>query len=494
MKDEILRLDKVTRIVDGLTVLDNFNLHVFKQEIMGLICINAQGQKELMELLCKNLPIHYGRIYYNETIINHYMHSSLSNNKISIIEKQNRLVEDLTVADNIFILRQGFKKYIINKNVLNSQLEDYLDQLNIYIDGNELIMNLTAFEKSIVELLKAIVMGVKLIVIKDISNCISSEDLVKFQGFLRYYCQQGFSFIYICNHHEEAFKICDRVSLMEHGRILKVLDKKDFTREKMKPYYRGAYDESHKQKMIEKDKVIGGQNKGILQFQGIQTQHLKNMDFIIEKGECIVLLDVNHTVLTDIIHMMTGDQSVDCGNIFIDGNLFTKKDATKALSQGIGFIDENPSQSMIFREMSYLDNLSFLVEEKQTKIRLNKKIKKSIIREYEPLIGQDIYAKNVSILSTASLYSMVYYRFHLFNPKVLFCLQPFYGADMYLRKHIIKLIRDLKQKGITVIILAVNLSDSLMIADRLMVIKQGCLIGDYGAEDFHLFHNEATLI
>ena len=487
MKYEILRLDKVTRIIDGLTLLDEFNLHIFQGEIMGLVGINAHGQKELVELLCQNLPIHYGHIYFNEVMVNNYVNSSLSINKVSVIEKQSRLVEDLTVVDNIFVLRRGFKKYFINKGMLNAQLKLYVEALNIDIDGSELVLNLTTFEKSVVELLKAVVMGVKLIVIKDISNCVSAADLVKFQEILKYYCKQGFSFIYICNHHEEAFKVCHRISLMHNGKILKVLGQKEFTREKMQPYYIECFND------IKESKIDKKRKKGILQLKGIYTEHLKNMSFTIEKGECVTLLDMNNTVLTDIIQLMNGQIAASRGKIFIDGCLFSKQHAAKALKYGVGFIAENPIQSMVFKEMTYLDNLCFLVDAKRSHMKLNKRIQKSIIQEYEPLIGKDIYEKDVAPLSTAALYSMIYYRLHLFSPKVVFCVQPFYGADMYLRRHIIKLMGELKQKGITVIILAVNISDSLMVADRLIIIEQGRFSQEYDAEEFDFFNQEATV-
>lgn len=481
MKEEILRLEKVTKIVDGVTRLDNFNLHIFQGEIMGLICINAHGQKELIELICQNLPIHYGRVYLNEIMVNNYEHNTYSMNKVSVIEKQSRLVKDLTVSDNIFVLRRGFKKYYINKNILNSQLKIFLEEIGIQIDGNELISNLTSFQKCIVELLKAVVMGVKLVIIKDISNYISAADLVKFQGLLKYYCEQGFSFLYICNHHEEAFEICTRVSLMENGKILKVLDQKDFTREKMEPYYMDFYDEK-------KSKTNRRQKEKILQFKNVSTDNFKDMSFTIQKGECVVLLDMNNTVLADIMELMQGKKAAQEGSVYLDGRVYFVKDVYQALELGVGFIGENPFQSMAFQELSYLENLSFLLDRRKEKVPYNKRIQKSIIQEYEPLVGKDIYEKDITSLSLKSLYNMIYYRIHLFNPKVVFCVQPFSGADMYLRLHIIELIQRLKQKGITVIILAVNISDSLVVADRLMVFEQGCLSKESDGAELYVDH------
>ncbi|WP_312643618.1 ATP-binding cassette domain-containing protein [Hydrogenoanaerobacterium sp.] len=479
MKEEIIRLERVTQIVDGVTLLDNFNLHIFKGEIMGLLSINVHGQEALIRLLCQNVPIHYGHVYFQETLVNNYEHSSMSKNRVSVIEKQSRLVESLTVADNIFVLRDGFKKYLISPKMLDAQLRQFTEELDISIDVNQPVANLSFFQRYVVELLKAVVTGVKLVVIRDISNFISTTDLKKFHDLLRHYLKRGISFLYICNHHEEAFKICERVSLMENGKVFKVLNRNDFRDEMITPY---TLDFSR----IASPPIRETGKDGILRFQNISTQNIKNMSFTIEKGECVVFLDIDNTVLTDILQLMNDEQQPSSGDILLNGLHYSEKAAR--LKRSVGFIQENPTQSMLFKEMSYIDNLCFLMDRKKPNLWFSKNMKKSILREYEPLIGEDIYAADITSLTPLSLYNLAYYKIHLYNPKVVLCVQPFSGADMYLRHHLIGLISQLRRKGITVIILAVSLSDSLVVADRLMVIEQGQLRKEYHREELDFFN------
>ncbi|NMA84262.1 MAG: sugar ABC transporter ATP-binding protein [Epulopiscium sp.] len=413
MKEEILRLEKVTRIVEGVTLLDNFNLHIFKGEIMGLVCINAHGEKELVDLLCQNLPIHYGRIYLDDILVNNYEESTLRFNKVAVIEKENALVEDLTVVDNIFVLKSGFKKQLIKKKTLNARLKDVIQELEMKIDGNEPVSNLSPLEKCVVQLLKAVVAGIRLVVIKDISNYLSAADLVKFQKLIKYYCSAGLSFLYICNHHEEAFKICNRVSLMENGKIIKVLDYKDFTTEKIKPYCKDFYDMknpgSHK---VHKEKI--------LQLQNVSTEHMADLSFTIEKGECTVLLDINNTILKDMVDIMNGALIPKEGQIYLDNQRYKAPNPSYALMQGVCFIDEYPLQTMVFKDLSYFENLCFLLNRKQWNLHISRGIQRSVIQEYSPILGDDIYQKEIELLPPTSLYSMIYYRIHLYNPKIGF--------------------------------------------------------------------------
>jgi ribose transport system ATP-binding protein len=478
MKKEIFRLEKVTQIMDGVTLLNNFNLHIFQGEVMGLVCTNAHGKEALVELLCQNVPIHYGYIYFQEKLVNNYEHSSMNMNRVAVIEKQSRLIEDLTVVDNIFVLRRGFKKYLISPKVLGQQYRLFTEELDIHIDPEELVSNLSFFEKCVVEILKAVVSNEKLIVIRDISNFISTTDLKKIHDLIEHYSSAGISFLYICNHHEEAFKICNRISIMENGKILKVLNKKQFADEMITPY---TLDFSR----IEPQKGPMAEN-GIIRFENVSTENIHGMSFTVEKGQCVVLLDMNNTVLTDMMNLITYEMKPLSGKILLEGHPFRGKIYNK--KSEVCFIQENPIHSMLFYEMSYVDNLCFLLDGRQPYFWINKKIRKSVIQEYGPLIGEDIYSNDILDLSPVSLYSLIYYRIHLYNPKVVFFVQPFSGADMYLRYHLIKLLNQLREKKITVIILAVSLSDSLVVADRLMVIEQGQLREEYESEEFHLFH------
>lgn len=488
MKNEILRMERVTTVENEVTQLDDFNLHIFQGEIMGLVCINANGKESLIRLIGQNTPIHYGRVYFNETLVNTFQHSPMTLNKVAVIDRKSFLVDDLTVSDNVFVLRRGFRKYLINPRVLNDQLRRFTADLEITLDGNELVKNLTLYEKYLVELLRAVVMGAKLIVIRDISNSVSAADLSRFFDLLRHYCREGFTFLYICNHHEEAFKICDRISMMRDGRILKVIERKDFRNEIIAPYYIGTFNR------FSEEMVACRGDREVLAFQDVCTENLKRMTFTVAKGECTVLLDMDNTVLTDILSLMNGTQKPDGGAVFLEGSLYTERMARHAVAHGVAFLEENPAQSMLFKEMSTADNLCFLAAEKQNALRLNRRVKESILREYEPIIGEEIREPNPTRLKLQTLYSLIYYRICIGNPKIVFCVQPFAGADLLLRRHVISLINELKRRGITVVILAVNFADTLMVADRLILFKNGAFRCEYRSSEFYQFRSEGITL
>lgn len=476
MREEILRMENVTTDYNGVIYLDNLNLQIYKGEIMGLIPINKQGKTELVQLLCQNSPINYGRIYLNNELVNYYEHSTNRMNRVYVINQNSKLIQDLTVSDNIFVLRRGFKKYVINSKVLRGQVNQHLKEMDVTIDPDELVANLNSFEQCVIELVKAIITGANLIIISDITNILSVVDISKLYHLLRSYSEKGYSFLFIGNHHEEVFAISDRVALMKDGTIIKILDEQEMKSDLIKTYTISLADG--------KQKIESYSGQGILEFEKVCTDQLNKMSFSIKKGECVVLFDTNNTIYSDLLELVNGEQYPQSGSILYNNHEYKERISKRSLENGIAVIVENATQKMIFYNLDYVDNLYFLVDKKLDKNILKRKFKKSIIKEYEGILGEEIYAKELSALELTSLYNLVYYRIHLYNPNIVFCVQPFSGADMYLRKHIADLIRELKRKGITIVILAVNISDTLTVADRLMVIEQGTVVREYLKEEF----------
>lgn len=467
MREEVLRIENVTRKIEGVTYLDNINFHVFKGEIMGLIPLNNHGKRQLIELISQNVSINFGRIYFNEALVNYYQYSNMTNNKVYTINKETKLVEDLRVTDNINVLNYTFQDYIIKEKKLKERTDDLLKQLGLKIKTLEYVSELSLFEKTVIELIKAVINGARLVILNELASFLSIEELSDFQKLMIYYTKQGISFIYIANHHEEAFKICDRVCLLENGRIIKVIDKKDYSDEILKPYII-TFDNSAEIKESTK-------NSGIFEFRNFVTENLKAISFSVKRSECITILDINNKGIQDIVEIFSGLNQPIGGELLLDNRPINPINAENLLLNKVVFIPENPIRKILFYHMSYLDNLTFLMDRKLNKSFINRSIVRSIKEEYRSLVGSHVEVRDLTELDARSLYDLVYFRIHIFNPKVVFIMQPFSDADMYLRARIIELINMLKTRGVTVIILAVNLSDTLTVSDRLLVMEDGSL-------------------
>ena len=180
----------------------------------------------------------------------------------------------------------------------------------------------------------------------------------------------------------------------------------------------------------------------------------KKLEFPIYRGEYLAVQIHENTILQEIIEKLQTD---------------TVKDEKAAV------IQESPTVSMIFHGLSYMDNLCMSLSRRMGNIWKTSSIRGSIRREYESLLED---------LSERQKYQLIYSRVMLQNPQIVYCIKPFKGADLAHRIHIWKLLEMLLDRGITVVDISLNLSDSLSLADRLLMIEHDGTVREIPKENF----------
>lgn len=485
MKDETLRMERVTYQEQGILLLENFSMTIWAGEIMGLVPVNHYGLAALLELLQRNHPLHYGYVYYKEKLVNHWRYPSYGVNRISVIRNKSCLAAKLTVADNIFVLRPGFRKHVIQPRMLKQQLQPFLQDIGLEIRAEEYVEKLSAFERLVVEILKAVVAGSHLVVLEDIGTFVSDTELVKLHEILRHYAGKGMSFLYIAAHFEEARQICGRTSLMMNGKITKIFQDLDPIPDTFSFQCTEDFERHVKEQLERKPEAVKRSEAARLPKAAFETAHLccgniRDLSLRVTAGECLVVQDMNNCLFQDFLDLLTTkDGTYKSGELFVDGEAFSKK-----RERSVAVIQESPTKTMLFPEMSYMENLCFTMDHKLSSIWLNSRIRKGIRREFAPILGEEVFDMRIEQLSEMQKYDLIYARILLQNPKVVFCVSPFKGAEVSQRIHIMKRMEKLLEKKIAVVILAVNLADSLGIADRVICIEESGAIQEYDKKNF----------
>lgn len=476
MRQEIFRMERVTYVEKGITQLEDFNLQIYQGEIMGFIPVNGHGLAAFLKLLQWNLPLEDGFVYYGGKLINSWKEAKKGHNRISIIQNQSCLVERMTVADNIFVIRQGFHQEIIRPGLLRRQLQPFLRDIGIDISADSYVEKLSSFERVVVEILRAVVMGYRLIVLNEISTLVSEPELRKLYEIIRKYTAQGVSFLYISLHFEEIFQICDRAAMLSDGRIQKVFQESEMAPDAMDyPENYNSLVRGHMNSRPERRR----KKDMIMELRNICSGSMKHLNIRIYKGECIVIQSMDYVVFQKLTGILTGDMLPDDGEVLLSGAKITRKNSREA-----AVIQEQPTRSMIFPSMSYMDNLCFGLFRRIPARWREGRIRESVRIEYGSVLGEEVFSMKTEDLTEMQKYQLVYTRILLQRPKIVFCVQPFKGADMPHRMQIWKLIEAFLEKEIAVVILAINLADSMALAERLLRIdKDGTLI-EISKEEF----------
>lgn len=476
MRQEVLRMERVTYIEHGITKLEDFRLQIYRGEIMGMLPINGHGMNDFLKLLKTNLPIERGYIYYGNELVNSWKESKKNSNRVSIIEAKSSLVEGLTVSDNIFVLRQGFRQKLIRTGLLRRQLAPSLHDIGMDdISPDFFVERLSVFQRVVVEILRAVILGHQLIVLNEIGTLISEKELLKLHQIIRKYAASGFSFLYITPHLEESAMICDRTALLSHGAIQKVIYRKEMSRDIVSAYTE-EYERVVRNHLRTKPLL---ERENVLSLQNITFGSLSQLNFDICAGECVTIQSMDHDVFQDMILLLTEDEQPEKGGIYMG----TEK--VKILgNSSIAVIRELPTTSMIFQELDYMTNLCMGMTQRIPDIWYRHHIRESIFRECCPIVGEEVFYKPMEQLTQKQKYQLVYTRILLQRPRVVFCIQPFKGTDLPHRMFVWQLLEMLLNRGIAVVILTMNLSDSISLSDRLLRLGSNGMLEEITRDNF----------
>ena len=305
--------------------------------------------------------------------------------------------------------KRGFKKYFINNRVLEEQTRRFFEENGIWVDPGKRVDALTSLERCLVELGKALLLGCRLIIVDNPGNFLSQHELPQFQRMLKKVRDEGVSVLYVGNHHEEVFRMADRTSLFYDGQIRKVFEREEMTDQSIAPYITAWFQQKFNPETEPED--------GVLHFHGVEAGSLAELRFVLHKGECLTLLDMDNRIAGDILSLMTGGMSCDGGWISLDHRPYTQERGLRYLDEGVAVIPNDPVKNLLFPDRSFMENLTFLLDRKLKKSLIPGKIYRSIHSEYGPLVGPVIDETSIKNLSLEDSMALVYYRMALLHPR-----------------------------------------------------------------------------
>lgn len=413
VKSEVFRMERVTYQEGGIRKLRDCELNIFSGEILGLIPLNSYGLQALMDVMTKNLPLQFGFVFLKEKLINHWQRPNPRNNPIGLIQSKSHLVEGMTLSENVFVLRSGFR---------------------------------------------AMVAGYRLVVLQDFSTFLNESELEKIHTILRQCASEGISFLYIGSQPEDISRIADRVAIFGNGRILKNVEAGTSLQEILEKAAAGKF-------AAQKERTLAADSQAVFRGVKLRLAGVEEVSFSVHPGECVVLQDVSNRFIPQILEILMGEREAPAGSLWLGDAPFSSVSDRKT-----AIIQELPTQTMIFPRMSYFDNLFLTSDHHLPGLWRKLRMQRRLAQEFRAREEKDLFDQSVESLSELEKYDLVYNRILFQKPEVVFCVRPFKGADMELREHIRHLITLLQKKQIAVVLLTTNASEAFGIADRMIRI------------------------
>lgn len=474
----ILNMENISKEFPGVKALDQVSFSLNKGEVHCLIGANGAGKSTLMKILSGVYSKDEGEIFMEneKVLITSPIDSQLLG--ISTIYQELSLVDDLSVAENIFLgsyLKKG--NGFISWKKMNEQAIELMKLLDVKISPNKIVRNLSMGNKQMIEIAKALAMDTKILIMDEPSTALSMEETEKLFKVIRELQAKGITIIYISHKLEELYEIGNRITVLRNGRWVITDDVNKINREELIKHITGrAIDKKESKETVEKKETF-------LKVNNFTNEKLRNVSFELGKGEILGLYGLEGAGRTELLRALFGADSIEEGEIVLDQKKYQIKTPQQAVNLGIGLVPEKRKTEGIVPNLTVqenamlpsIDNFAnyFFVNGVKVKKTVNEGIKKLNIKTRD---GNSI----IKNLSGGNQQKVIILKWLIHESNILLFDEPTQGIDIGAKDEIYNLIEELaKDKGTSVIVASSEIDELLTVCDRVLVMFDGEIIQEF---------------
>lgn len=481
MKDTILNMKGISKSFSGVQALKGCDFDLKSGECHALVGENGAGKSTLMKVLTGIHIPDEGKIEYMGAEVSFRGPRDAQNMGISIVHQELNTINDLTVAQNVFMGREG-KGFFTNDRDINDKTEKILKQLNIDIKPDELMKNLTVGQGQLIEIGKAISFDAKIIVFDEPTASLSDEETKTLFKIIKELKEKGVGMVYISHRMGEIKEICDRVTVMRDGEYIGTKDIKDVSVDDIISMMVGRtiYEEPKTESAVSANAPV------VLKCENLVSKDVKGVSFELKKGEILGFAGLVGAGRTETARLVFGADPMTDGKIYINGKETKIKSPRDAVKNGIGYLSEDRKQFGLCLGLSVADNavLSSLSDFAKSGFVSDRKINLTAEEYIEKINIKTPSAKQLcKNLSGGNQQKAVIAKWLIKNCDILIFDEPTRGIDVGAKSEIYRLMTDLASQGKSIIMISSEMQELLRLSDRVLVMCEGKQTGVLNIEE-----------
>lgn len=479
-----LQMKGISKQFPGVLALDNVDLEIKPGEVLAVIGENGAGKSTLIKILSGALAIEKGEIYLNgEMIPSEITPKDRLDLGVAIIYQELNYLDDMTIAENMFMGDLPVKGLLkaVDYKTLKQDTSNLLKKFELQHDPMTLVGKLTVAEKQMIEILRAVSKDLKVLVMDEPTSALSSSEIKRLFEFIKDLASKGISIIYISHKLDEVMAIADRVQVMRDGKRVGLLDIKDTNTEQLVELMVGREIED----MYPKEEAEIGEI--VLEVKGLDCDIAHDISFNVRKGEILGLFGLLGSGRGETVEGIIGKKEMTKGKIFLDGKEVHIGNPIEAKQHGIGYVPSSRKEEGLVLIHSVRYNVSSTyIDSLKKGLTLDTKKEKEIVAEWIEKLRIKVPSMEVQVdsLSGGNQQKVVIAKWLLTNPKVLILNEPTRGIDVGAKVEIYKLMEELCQKGIAIIMVSSELPETIGITDRILVFRDGQIRGEFNRKEF----------
>ncbi|MDR0387997.1 MAG: sugar ABC transporter ATP-binding protein [Treponema sp.] len=491
---DILAVEGITKLFDGVKVLDAVSFGIRKGEIMGLIGENGAGKSTLIKIISGIYQPSSGtlRLDGREVTVPDYI--TAKGLGIAIVPQEFNLINTLTVYENIFLGNEIRKKSgLLDKPRMRELSAAQLEVLKMPVGVNHLVSDLSVAEKQMVEISKALMLHARFLIMDEPTTTLTGHEVETLFALMRDLKAQGVTILFVSHKLHEIKTICDRVTVLRDGKLISVDDIAGVSEEDIARKMIGRRDF----RQIFPPKIDRPAADAALEVEGFRIKGLlKDISFTLRKGEILGFAGLVGSGRTELAEAVMGLRPIEAGKVSVNGGKpVSIRSPAEAVKQSLGYLSEDRQGKGIVQGFNLPQNITLIsLKNYRRGPFINKPAETVKTAEYVRTFRIAAASQRMALrfLSGGNQQKVYLSRWMDTDPSILILDEPTRGIDVNAKQEIYEFIHQLAERGISCIVISSEMEEVIGLCSRVYVMREGmiagCLEGSHINEEEIMFH------
>ena len=473
----VLELRDINKSFPNVQALADVSLDIRPGEILAFLGENGAGKSTLLKILNGDYHPDSGTMTIDGVPLHFANPREARAAGVRVIYQEPEIIPGVDVAENIFAGQLPKRGPFIDRGRLNKLAADELLRYGFEraLPPDRMGDELSTAQRQLVEIMRAVTSPMRILALDEPTSSLTDEDVERLFTLVRRLRDDGVAIIYVSHRLREILRLADRVAILRDGRLVAVRQSSDLTeREIMRLMVGRELGELFTRHRAASDRVV-------LRGTAINSAWHRDISFEIRAGEIVGFAGLVGAGRTELAKVVFGELPRTSGTIEVDGKVASIAAPGDAIRLGIGFAPEDRKREGLILIRSVLENASLAILRRLTRFHfVQQRLERRVAMEYvtrlnvrTPSIDQE-----VGKLSGGNQQKVVLARWLAARPRVLILDEPTRGIDVGAKAEIYRLVDQLANDGLGIMLISSELSEILGLSDRIYVMQSGRITGE----------------
>ena len=476
-------MEKIVKRFPGVLANDHVDLFVERGEIHAIVGENGAGKTTLMNQLYGLINSDSGKIYINGAEIKIRNPNDAINAKIGMVHQHFMLVDRLSVVENIVLGMEPVYGPFFARDKARKQINELSKRFGLFVEPDAIIEDLPVGIQQRVEIIKVLYRGAEILILDEPTAVLTPQETEELFEILRALKSQGKTIIFITHKLHEVMAITNSVTVMRLGKVTGVVKTVDTNPRELARMMVG------RDVLLRVEKGEAKVGKEILRVEDLHVNENRGLEAVrgltlsVKRGEIVGIAGVAGNGQTELVEAITGLRKVEEGHVIFKGVDITNFSPKKRRDMGMGHIPEDRLKHGLVTAFPLYYNFILgkhddpqFCDGEFLKMPDIKRFSDELVKRFDvrpPLIN--LLGAN---LSGGNQQKVIVAREISFGPDFMVVSQPTRGLDIGAIEFIHKTIISMRDKGVGVLLISMELEEIFSLSDRILVMYEGQIMGE----------------